>query len=63
MVIDYRDKKGEIARKYGSMLIRTLRVKYGNRFAEGESNAAKLIDVLERLDEPSLHQIIRDHGR
>jgi len=63
VAIDYRDQHGEIAQKYGGMLIRTLRVKYGYKFAEGESNAAKLIDVLARLDEPSLHQLIRDHGR
>jgi hypothetical protein len=62
VAIDYRDKHGENTQKYGSMLIRTLRVKYGYKFAQGESNA-KLIDVLARLDEPSLHQLIRDHGR
>ena len=62
MAIDYRDKNGKIAQRYGSMLIRTLRVKYGYRFAEGESNTAKLIDVFEWLGEPSLHQLIRDHG-
>jgi hypothetical protein len=44
------------------MLIRTLRVKYGYAFANGESNTAKLIDVLERLDEPSLRYLIRDLG-
>ena len=62
MVTDHRDKSGDIAHKYGDMLIRTLRVKYGYTFAQGESNASKLIDVLERLDEPSLHQLIRDHS-
>lgn len=63
MAIDYRDKRGEIAQRYGSMVIRTLRVKYGYKFAEGESNSAKLIDVLERLDDPSLLKLLRDHGR
>jgi hypothetical protein len=62
MEINHRDKSGDIAQKYGNTLIRTLRVKYGFAFAKGESNTAKLIDVLERLDEPSLHQLIRDHS-
>lgn len=61
--INHRDKRGDIARSYGDMLIRTLRVKYGYAFASGESNTAKLIDVLERLDEPSLRHLIRDLGR
>ncbi|HEY3919215.1 MAG TPA: hypothetical protein VGL83_15595 [Stellaceae bacterium] len=63
MTIDHRDKSGDVAQKYGNTLIRTLRVKYGYAFAMGESNYAKLIDVLERLDEPSLHQLIRDQDR
>jgi hypothetical protein len=63
MAIDHRDKSGAIAQKYGDMLIRTLRVKYGYTFANGESNASKLIDVLERLDELSLHQLMRDQSQ
>lgn len=58
MATDHREKSGDIAQKYGNMLIHTLRVKYGYAFAHGESN--KLIDVLERLDEPSLRYLIRD---
>lgn len=60
MTTDPRDKRGEVARKHGNTLIRTLRVRYGYTFAKGESNSAKLIDVIERLDEPSLHQLMRD---
>jgi hypothetical protein len=60
-VIDHRDKHGEIAQKQGEKLIRTLRVKYGYQFAAGEDNNSKLIDILHRLDEPSLHQLIRDN--
>lgn len=63
MAINHRDKGSDIAQKYGNTLIRALRVKYGYTFAKGESNTAKLIDVLERLDEPSLHELIRDHSR
>lgn len=63
MEIDHREKSGDIAQKYGNMLIRTLRVKYGYAFAHGERNAAKLIDVLERLDEPSLRHLVRDLDR
>ena len=62
MAIDHRDKSSEIAQKHGNTLIRTLRVKYGYTFAQGENNSAKLIDVIERLDEPSLQQLIRDEG-
>ena len=63
MTIDHRDKNGPIARECGNTLIRTLRVKYGFTFAQGESNSAKLIDIIERLDEPSLRQLIQDSGR
>jgi hypothetical protein len=63
MEINHREKGGDIAQKYGNMLIRTLRTKYGYTFADGESNTAKLIDVLERLDEPSLRHLIRDLER
>lgn len=63
MAIGHREKTSDIAQKYGNMLIRTLRVKYGFDFANGEPNTAKLIDVLEWLDEPSLRHLIRDIGR
>lgn len=61
MPTNHRDKAGVIAQQHANMLIRTLRVKYGFTFAKGESNSAKLIDVIERLDEPSLHQLVRDY--
>ncbi len=63
MTIDHRDKNGPIAQEYGNTLIRTLRVKYGFTFARGESNSAKLIDIIVRLDDPSLRQLIQDSGR
>ena len=33
--VSYRDKDGEISRKYGDMPISALRTSYGNRFAKG----------------------------
>ena len=59
----HRDKDGKINRKHGNTLIGTLRETYGSNFAHGESDRAKLADVLHRLDEPSLRQLIKNvHG-
>ena len=57
----HRDKNGEINRKHGNTLIRTLRKTYGPGFASGCADAAKLSDVLDKLDESSLSHLIRDH--
>ena len=57
----HRDKNGEISRKHGNTLVSTLRRIYGPSFAAGESESAKLSDVLARLHETSLSQIIMDH--
>ncbi len=56
MAIDtrHRDKTGEISRKHGNTLIRTLRRTYGQNFAGACGNKKKLGDVLHKLDEPSL---------
>jgi hypothetical protein len=61
MAVDsrHRDKNGEISRKHGNTLIRTLRRTYGPRFAPGCADDAKLSDVLHKLEQTSL--IIRDH--
>jgi hypothetical protein len=57
----HRDKDGEISKKHGNTLISTLReTTYGPSFARGESGAAKLGDVLHRLDEPSLAALVRN---
>ena len=56
----HRDKNGEISKKHGNTLIRTLREPYGPDFARGESDGAKLGDVLHRLDEPSLAALVRN---
>jgi hypothetical protein len=46
-----------------SSLISTLRKTHGESFAKGESPNAKLSEVLQRLDEPSLSKLIKDvHG-
>lgn len=57
----HRDKHGEISRKHGNTLIRTLRKTYGQSFASGCADDEKLSDVLHRLDEPSLSKLRRDH--
>ena len=63
MAIDtrHRDKHGEISRKHGNTFIHTLRKTYGPTFASGCADNAKLGDVLDKLDEPSLSHLIRDH--
>jgi hypothetical protein len=57
----HRDKNGEMSRKHGNTLIRTLRKYYGRDFAVGYADDEKLSDILHRLDEPSLSKLIRDH--
>ena len=61
MAIDarHRNRDGEISRKHGNTLIRTLR--YGSGFAAGCKDDEKLSDVLHKIDESSLSQLIRDH--
>ncbi len=56
----HRDKNGEISRKHGNTLIRTLRKTYGPGFASGCRDEEKLSDVLAKLDETSLSHLIRD---
>jgi hypothetical protein len=51
----HRDKDGEISRKHGNTLVRTLRKIYGAAFAPGFQDATRLSDVLKTLDEPSLN--------
>ncbi len=63
MAIDarHRDKNGEVSRKHGNTLIRTLRKTYGPGFAEGCAEDEKLSDALHKLDEPSLNHLVRDY--
>jgi hypothetical protein len=55
----HRDKDGTIARKHGNTLIGTLRRTYGENFAGGIADTEKLSDVLHRLDDQSLAQLVR----
>lgn len=57
----HRDKNGEISKKHGNTLVSTLRKIYGQDFAPGFPPHAKLSDVLETLDEPSLTKVVVDH--
>jgi hypothetical protein len=57
----HRDKNGQIGRKHGNTLIRTLRKTYGANFAKGCGDNETLSDVLHKLDESSLNKLIHDH--
>ena len=59
----HRDKNGELSKKHGNTLVRTLRRIYGQRFAEQFRPDDKLSDVLATLDERSLSQIGHDHDQ
>jgi hypothetical protein len=57
----HRDKNGEISRKHGNTLVRTLRKIYGSGFAPGCRDEEKLSDVLHKCDATSLGQLHKDH--
>ena len=59
----HRNNDGEISRKYGNTLIRTLRRIYDPAFAKGAVDDESLENVLARLDEGSLSQLVHDHER
>ena len=59
----HRDRNGEISKKHGNTLIATLRKTYGEKFAPGFPDNAKLSDVLEKLDEPSLHKLVHAQSK
>ena len=56
----HRDRNGEISRKHGNTLMRTLRKTYGPGFAGGCKDDERLSDVLHKMDESSLSHLIRD---
>ncbi len=58
----HRDKNGEISRKHGNTLVSTLRKLYGRNFAPGCDDRESLSDVLHKLDETSLNQLVADHA-
>jgi len=57
----HRNKDGEIGGKHGNTLVRTLRKIYGQAFAAGYPETAKLSEVMLQLNETSLSQLRRDH--
>ena len=57
----HRDENGEISRKHGNTLVRTLRITHGADFAAGFKDTDRLSDVLQTLDEASLSKLVRDH--
>jgi len=57
----HRTKDGEITGKHGNTLVQTLRKMYGQGFAAGYPETAKLSEVLLQLNETSLGQLRRDH--
>src|SRR3984893_15356785 len=57
----HRNKDGEISGKHGNTLVRVLRKVYGQGFAAGYPETAKLSEVLLQLNETSLSQLRRDH--
>jgi hypothetical protein len=57
----HRDKDGEISKKHGNTLIRTLRQSYGRGFAPNCDGDETLGEVLHKLDETSLNQLVADH--
>ena len=59
----HRDENGEIGRKHGNTLVRTLRAIYGPSFASGFAGDVKLSAVLQALDEPSLTKLVHDHQK
>jgi hypothetical protein len=55
----HRDKNGRIAKKHGNALISSIRLTYPG-FAPDERGSSRLVDVLDRLDEPSLTRLLKD---
>jgi hypothetical protein len=54
-----RDLDGEIRRKRGDTLVRTLRNQYGDDFAQGVRSDARLDTVLKRTGATSLSEILK----
>ena len=57
-----RDPNGEISSKHGNILIGTLRKVYGPEFGKGTGERERLGDAIDRLDEQSLSQLVRDQN-
>lgn len=63
MILDdrHRDTNGQISKKNGNTLVSTLRKIYGNSFAARHPATATLDEVLNKLGETSLSQLVRDY--
>lgn len=57
-----RDREGELAKRLGNVQIRDLRRSYGNKFAPRINRYARLRDVLQKLDTPSLLMLADQPG-
>ena len=57
----HRNKGGENSGKHRNTLVRTLRKVYGQGFAAGYPEIAKLSEVIPQLNETSLSQLRRDY--
>jgi hypothetical protein len=57
----HRNKDGEISGKHGNTPVSTLRKIYGQGFAAGYPETARLSEVMLQLNETSLSQLRRDH--
>jgi hypothetical protein len=58
-----RDEDGEIRRKNGNTLIRTVRATYGEEFALGRRSDMKLENYLADEGYPSLTAALKDHKK
>ena len=56
-----RGQDGEIRKKRGDTLVRTLREEYGPDFAPGYRSDAELRTVLKQENVDSLHQLLKKH--
>ena len=56
----HRDDNGQISRKHGNTLVRTLRETYGDDFAAGIRSDAKLSTVLDRTGANSLSDLLKN---
>jgi hypothetical protein len=57
----HRDTTGEISRKHGNTLVKTLRSRYGSGFAPGFKDTDMLANLLAGFVKPSLSQLIKDY--
>lgn len=59
----HRDKGGQIDRKHGNTLVKSLRKTYGEHFAAGRRGDMMLKTLLKAHDCSSLHEYLRHHHK